>query len=172
MLSFILWQYVVFLTGSKSVQVFHHLIIYVYCSWRSSYQEGRFGFHQSVHRHHIFVRPVPSQDIDFQRHNYVIVPFFAVGEGKRWLLVLLILVELLTITVLSTTPSLYVHTLSVSLRPNTWLTDLSRDTLSDSPSTLTWFSESSLSSVLDKPATRIWRSTYLYSNLLVCIVNI
>jgi hypothetical protein len=47
--------------------------------------------------HHIFV-PVPSQDLDFQCH---ISWFFlcSVSQGEMWLFVLLILMELLTVTV-------------------------------------------------------------------------
>jgi hypothetical protein len=36
-----LWWYVVFLSGCESVQVFFIICLWMHCSWRSSYQEGR-----------------------------------------------------------------------------------------------------------------------------------
>jgi len=68
------------LPNKHIVHVFYCLFIYMYCCFRFSYQEGMVGTPC-----HTFV-PVPSQDLDFQRH-------------MLWLFVLLILVELMTIIV-------------------------------------------------------------------------
>jgi hypothetical protein len=56
---------------------------------------------EPIHRfnpRHIFV-PVQSQDLDFQRHMLWSPVLCSVHRGEGWLLVLLILVELFTITV-------------------------------------------------------------------------
>jgi hypothetical protein len=63
-----LWYYVVFLSGSESVQVFfNRLFTYMYLHWRSIYQERRVGTPLTGLVCHIFV-PVSSQDLDFQHH--------------------------------------------------------------------------------------------------------
>jgi len=68
MFSFILWYYVVFLSGSESVQVFFLIVcLYMYLSWRSIYQEWRVGTPLTGLACHIFVS-VSSQDLDFQHH--------------------------------------------------------------------------------------------------------
>ena len=54
-------------SGSESVQVFFIVCLYMYCRWRSSYQEGRIGIPVTGLNRHMFV-PTPSQNLDFQRH--------------------------------------------------------------------------------------------------------
>ena len=65
---------------------------YMYCCWRSHYQEGRVGnsINHLIPPHCL---PVPSQDLDFLRGLFLCL----MSWGKRCLFVLLILVKLLTI---------------------------------------------------------------------------
>jgi hypothetical protein len=48
---------------------------------------------------HIYCVPIRSQDLDFQRHMSWFFHMFSELRCDRWLLVLLILVKLMTITV-------------------------------------------------------------------------
>jgi len=72
---------------------FFIVYFYQYCGWRSIIRWGGLGSHLPVQPCHIFV-PVPR----FQSTSHCLFPCSMV-PGKRWLFVLLILVELLITSV-------------------------------------------------------------------------
>ena len=115
-----LWEYVIFLSGIKSVQGFYRLCMHV-LPWRSSYQEGRVGIPlrgltlpqwcawpkagPGFPTSYVLVSFVVSEfemrgDCSFRLYCWNCWPsLFKLSLDERWLFVLLILLELLTITV-------------------------------------------------------------------------
>ena len=100
--STIIYMYVTFRSGSESVQVVHCLFIqmYTYCRWRSSYQEWWFWIPLT----RVFLPHFCDMlCLDFQRHMSLLFLLCVHWAQLRWreirLFILLILVEMMTITV-------------------------------------------------------------------------
>jgi len=76
-----LWKHVVFISRSEAVQVFYIICLYLYCRWRSNYQEEWVG---------MFV--CPNQGLEFPT-SYV-VGFYCI----HWVLIIFIIHHVLSAT--------------------------------------------------------------------------
>jgi hypothetical protein len=90
-----MFNIVVFTFWQPLKQIRYLLCLYMYCRWRSTYQEGRVGIPITGLTPPPFCA-CPKLGPGFQRHMSWFL-FLCVCEGGRWLFVWLIMVELYTI---------------------------------------------------------------------------